>query len=866
MKKLIAIDGNSLLFRAYHATALRNLMQTSDGVYTNALYSFINMVNRIQNVYEYDYIIVAFDASKDTFRKKQFDGYKGTRSRSPQELNMQFPLVREYLDIMNIPNYEIEEYEADDIIGTLATLGDKENIHVDVITSDKDMLQLLSNNVDLLMPQKGTPDLKVVNCDNLHEIWDVTPKQIIDLKGLMGDASDNIPGVAGVGEKTAVKLLKEYNSIENLYEHVDQVKGKMKEKLIIGKESAFMSKQLATIVTDMKLPFEISDLVIKEPNCNELKNFLYKYEMKSLVKRLNIEDDKPIDKDEFTIDIVENISLDLLVDNNFISLLSLEENYHFADFLGLFVADNKKVEFIYKDNIYQDTKLLNYLENNIKISHDAKRNIILAKWHNINIANINDDIMISSYLLDVDNKTDANIIIDANFNIETLDEKALKKADEATIINQKAIQAYYLNKMNQINHTKMNEIELNEVYQVEIKISDILANMEYSGIKIDQDQMNSLTIEYEQKTQELEQLIKGYYPEEDFNVNSPIQLATIIFEKLNIPYPGANGKKVKKYSTSVDILNEVISQHPIIPLVLEYRTYKKLLSTYLSPMPKYIKNDDRVHTIYKQALAQTGRLSSIDPNLQNIATKTDVQKQVKKMFVSKEGYSLLSFDYSQIELRVLASFSDDPVFIAAFNNNEDIHASTAAKVNGIPIKDVTSEERSKAKATNFGIIYGLSDYGLARQITVSREEAATFIKKYYEIYPNIHGYLNKLIEDARDKGYTRTILNRIRYIKNINSNNFNIRQNAQRQAMNTPIQGSAADILKLAMINIETKLKETDLDITMLLQVHDELIFEVKDDQINEATNIIKKEMENAYKLKVELAVDAIAGKNWYEL
>jgi len=861
MKKLIAIDGNALLFRAYFATAVTgNVMRASNGIATNGLRGFINMVNKIQDNYPSDYMIVAWDASSKNFRKEKYSEYKGTRGETDQDLIDQFPLVREYLDYLGIPQYEIEGYEADDIIGTLAALGNKEGIEVDVVTSDKDMLQLLTDKVNIIMPQSKSQDYKLMTVDNLKDVWDIKPLQVIDLKGLSGDPSDNIPGVKGVGDKTAVKLINEYGSVENIYENIDKIKGKLQEKLITDKDNAFMSKELATIITDVPLPFNLEDCHIKEENEESLKDFYYRYDMNQLLNRKAKA--APV-KDEVKYSVVDKMPKEVLVDGNFFSFVSLEENYHFGNIIGGVLANKEQAYFIDYEHLKNDEDLLTYLKTNKKIAYDGKANICLGAWHNIQVSNIIDDLMLGCYVIDVDKDNAENGIVDTNFDVRTPSNKDLLKKSLEEIIQVKCTQAYYLLQLNDKYHQMIQSNNLQEVYDLEMAVMSILADLEMNGILVDKNELEIQTKDFDTKVTDLESKIKSYVPDEDFNVNSPGQLATVLFETLNIPYPNP---KAKKFSTSVDILNELYDAHPIIPLILEYRTYKKLLSTYLQSMPPYIKEDGRVHTIYRQAFTATGRLSSADPNLQNIATKSDVQKQVKKIFVAKEGYTLLSFDYSQIELRVLASLSNDPVFVKSYQDNEDIHALTASKVLDKDIKDITKQERDNAKATNFGIIYGLSAFGLAKQLNIPVEEADSFIKKFYQAYPSIHDYLNGLVEDAKKTGATHTILNRVRYIKDINSNNFRIRENANRQAMNTPIQGSAADIMKLAMVKVYNQLQSDNYDIKMLLQVHDELIFEVKSDQVEAVIPTIKKAMEDAYKLKVHLDVDYDYGHSWYDL
>jgi len=864
MKKLMAIDGNAILFRAYFATAVTgNVMRANNGTATNGLRGFINIINKIEQTYDFDYLIVAWDASSKNFRREKYEAYKGTRGETDQDLIDQFPLVREWLNYMGIPQYEVEGYEADDIIGTLAHLGNQQKIAVDIVTSDKDMLQLLNTDVNIIMPQSKSSDYKVMTVDNLKDIWDISPLQVIDLKGLSGDPSDNIPGVKGVGDKTAIKLLHEYDSVEGIYENIDKVKGKLQEKLIADKDNAFMSKELATIITDVTLPFDLEDLHVKDENEEALKDFFYRYDMNQLLKRKAAKQEISEKKEEVVYSVVDKMPASLLKENTFFNLIYLSENYHFAPIIGLVLTDGSQTCFIKYEDIVNDFELMTYLKETKKFTYDGKANICLGAWHHIEIGNISDDLMLGCYVIDVDRDNAANVIVDTTYNVHTLNDKDLLKADLDVIIKNKCIQAYYLYQLKDKYLEMIKNNQLEEVYNLEIQVMSVLANLEMNGILVDIKELEIQTKSFDSKVNDLESQIKSYVPDSDFNVNSPTQLATILFETLNIAYPNP---KAKKFSTSVDILNELVDAHPIIPLIIEYRMYKKLLSTYLQAMPPYIKEDGRIHTIYQQAKTATGRLSSIEPNLQNIATKNDVQKQVKKIFVAKEGYSLLSFDYSQIELRVLASLSQDPVFIQSFKDNVDIHALTASKVLHKEINDISKQERDNAKAVNFGIVYGQTGFGLAKQINVPVAEADAFIKRFYEVYPAIHNYFDQVIAQAKKDGYTRTILNRMRYIKDINSGNFRMRENANRQAMNTPIQGSAADIMKLAMIKVYDTLQSLDYDIKMLLQVHDELIFEVKSDQVEQVIPIIKEAMESAYALNVALVADYDYGHSWYEL
>lgn len=855
MKKIVVIDGNSLLFKAYYASAYTgNLMQTSDGLYTNALYSFINMINKIQRDFTYDYFLVAFDASKNNFRYEKYEAYKGTRNKTPEELIMQFGFVREYLNVMNIPNYEVDNYEADDIIGTIATIN--KDIKVDIISSDKDLFQLIDNHVDVIVPVKGVSEIKVVTKDNLNEIWDITPKQVIDLKALMGDPSDNIPGVKGVGEKTAIKLIQEYQTLDNIYQNIGSIKGKLKEKLETDKENAYLSYDLATIVTDMNLPFNIEDLVIQPSDDTKVKEFYHRYELNSLLNNMSVKKNE----DVIEYEIVSDLSNDQLIDYSYVELVSLNENYHMDCLLGISIINETGNYFIKPIDLIKSNNILEFLKaNNNKLGYDIKRNIVLGYWNQLEINGYVEDSLISTYLIDCNLKLDANVLVDSKYHVSTIDNNKLLKEELDVIIDHKIRQGYYLRKLIEDNKSLLKQLGLEELYQIELKTAYCLAKMEINGILVDQNLINEISID---ATKQLEMHEKAIYElaNKEFNINSTKELGDVLFVDLNLPVI----KKTKTgYSTDIDVLEKLLHSHPIINQIISYRKLKKLLSTYILPLPNFILSDNRIHTIYNQCQTTTGRLSSKMPSLQNIGSKTSENDLIKKVFISKDNYSLLSFDYSQIELRLLAAFSNDEIFIKAFNNYEDIHAQTAALVNGIQLSDVSSEQRKQAKAINFGIVYGMSDFGLASQLNITRQEAKEFIEKYYESYPSIHDYLNSLVDLCLEKGHTRTLFNRLRNVSEIKSNNFNIRESGKRMAMNTPLQGSAADILKVAMNKIDEEFKKHDYDIKMLLQVHDELIFEVKDDQIEACTKIISDIMTNVVDLSVKLEVSQNSAKNW---
>ena len=863
MKKLMLIDGNSLIFRAYYATAYSGVvMSTSTGVPTNAVYALANMLRSIINHNKPDYCLVAFDTHKPTFRHEKYDDYKAGRKETPKELLTQFPLAKELLKLYGFNTYELEGYEADDIVGTMAKLGSMNDYEVQIYSGDRDLLQLIDENTTVYLTKKGLSELHAMTPSTLLEEFGVTPAQIPDLKGLMGDASDNIPGIPGIGEKTAVKLLQEFGTLENVL--LGEHKGKLKEKIENGKSSAIMSKEIATIFRDVPLTFTLEETNYKGINVSGLKEFYSKYEMRSLLSRLNEIDDSS-DDEKVEYEIVDSFKNDF--EENSALIVEYNTNNAFTSTIyGFAVSDSKHTVFMYYDKAIKDKEFLKYLKNNKKIGIDIKKNLSGLRYRKIEIDNFTFDLLLAIYLLDPKVSEEPSSLFNyLNINIPTIDRlnKTIKNVDindlPSEIINYACLKAHHLFRVKDTVINKLNDVNMMDLYQnIELPLTLVLSKMEVEGVKIDVDVLNKQATEV---TKKLEVVEKEIYElaNEEFNIKSPNQIAHILFDVLGLP-------SNKKRSTASDVLEFLKDKHPIVEKILLHRKYQKLLSNYLIGLQNYLLDDKKLHTIFNQALTQTGRLSSRDPNLQNISVRDEETKNVRKAFIpSEEDTFLLSIDYSQIELRVLASLANATSMIEAFKNDVDIHTLTAAKAYGVDINEVDSSMRRHAKATNFGIVYGISDWGLADQLGISPKEAKAFIEKYYETYPEIKGYLDELIEGCKKNGYVKTLMNRIRYVPEISDNNYNIREFGKRVAMNSPIQGTAADIIKKAMIEVDELLIENKFKTKMILQIHDELIFEVPCDELMLVIPLIVEKMENTVDLKVPLKVDYEYGTNWFD-
>lgn len=866
MEELVLIDGNSLLFKAFYATSYTgNYMVNRNGIPTNGVYGFARMVEKIISTNP-KYVIVAFDYGKKTFRNELLDTYKATRKETPQELVPQFALAREYLTAHNITWYEVEGYEGDDIIGTLVDFGEKNNLKVSVYTGDKDANQLISSQTTIYRTVKGVTELDIYNEQTLLDKYGLKPDQFRDFLGLMGDSSDNIPGIKGVGEKTALKLLHQYGTIEGLQEHQDEIKGKMGEKIRTGMEDALMSKKVATILRDIPIDVDLEKATYQGYDYETLKSFYEKYDMNSLIKSMTTE---AAPKKELKLEIVDHMPE--ITKDSAVYPSIYDTNYHRSIILGYGVYNDEQAYFISYENALKDESFLAYLkdENKKKYGYDIKSAVIGSRWNGIEINGYTFDLSLASYVLEPAIKEELKYVC-THFDYEGVqyDEEVFGKGAKKHIPEDDILASHIVSKAKAIYELKdvvtkelkdKNQYELYE--NIELPVTRILGEMEFAGTEIDLDVLKEMDTAFDET---IEKLANDIYriSGTTFNISSPKQLGQVLFEDLGLK----GGKKTKTgYSTSQDVLEKIIDAHPVVPLVLEYRMLTKLSSTYLKGLQEQVFPDNKIHTIYKQTLTHTGRLSSVDPNLQNIPVRSEEGKLIRKAFVSHNGY-LVSFDYSQIELRILAHMAHVTNLIDAFNQGKDIHRHTAALVFGVKDEEVTPQMRSQAKAVNFGIIYGMSEFRLSKDIGMSISEARDFINKYFETYPEVKTYMDEVVETCKKQGYVSTLLNRKRYIPTINDKNFMVRQQAQRYAMNTPIQGTGADILKLAMIEVDKALKEKNLKSQMILQVHDELIFDVFEDELEEVMSLVKEKMENCIKMDVPLIVEGNYAKNWCEL
>lgn len=866
MEELILIDGNSLLFKAFYATSYTgNYMVNRNGIPTNGVYGFARMVEKIISTNP-KYVIVAFDYGKKTFRNELLDTYKATRKETPQELVPQFALAREYLTAHNITWYEVEGYEGDDIIGTLVDFGEKNNLKVSVYTGDKDANQLISPQTTIYRTVKGVTELDIYNEQTLLDKYGLKPDQFRDFLGLMGDSSDNIPGIKGVGEKTALKLLHQYGTIEGLQEHQDEIKGKMGEKIRAGMEDALMSKKVATILRDIPIDVDLEKATYQGYDYETLKSFYEKYDMNSLIKSMTTE---AAPKKELKLEIVDHMPE--ITKDSAVYPSIYDTNYHRSIILGYGIYNDEQAYFISYENALKDESFLAYLkdENKKKYGYDIKSAVIGSRWNGIEINGYTFDLSLASYVLEPAIKEELKYVC-THFDYEGVqyDEEVFGKGAKKHIPEDDILASHIVSKAKAIYELKdvvtkelkdKNQYELYE--NIELPVTRILGEMEFAGTEIDLDVLKEMDTAFDET---IEKLANDIYriSGTTFNISSPKQLGQVLFEDLGLK----GGKKTKTgYSTSQDVLEKIIDAHPVVPLVLEYRMLTKLSSTYLKGLQEQVFPDNKIHTIYKQTLTHTGRLSSVDPNLQNIPVRSEEGKLIRKAFVSHNGY-LVSFDYSQIELRILAHMAHVTNLIDAFNQGKDIHRHTAALVFGVKDEKVTPQMRSQAKAVNFGIIYGMSEFRLSKDIGMSISEARDFINKYFETYPEVKTYMDEVVETCKKQGYVSTLLNRKRYIPTINDKNFMVRQQAQRYAMNTPIQGTGADILKLAMIEVDKALKEKNLKSQMILQVHDELIFDVFEDELEEVMSLVKEKMENCIKMDVPLIVEGNYAKNWCEL
>lgn len=870
-KKLVLIDGNSIAYRAFFALPLLN---NDKGIHTNAIYGFTTMLMRILEEEKPTHLLVAFDAGKTTFRHKTFTEYKGGRQKTPPELSEQFPFIRDLLDAYGIKRYELENYEADDIIGTLAKQAEKENFEVKVISGDKDLLQLVSEHITVGITRKGITDVDAYTPALIDEKYGIKAMQIIDMKGLMGDSSDNIPGVPGVGEKTALKLLKEFGTVENVLESIDQVSGKkLKEKLSDNKEQALMSKELATIDTNAPIEVSLEDVAYQGENSEKLVALFKELGFNSLLDKFGGDSEESSSFEELEYKIVNSVDNEILTNDAALVVEGYEENYHHDQLLGFGISNENGHFFIGKSVALGSSEFVNWLQDQSmkKTVFDGKRMVVSMRWEGYEIKGIEQDIMIASYILNPAEANDdlATIAKLKGYTQVSSDEVVYGKGAKKSVPEVGELAEHVARKAAALQFLKeklLAELKENEQYdlyeQLEMPLSFVLADMEYQGVKIDHNRLDELGKTIHERLKELEATIYSYAGEE-FNINSTKQLGVILFEKLELPVI----KKTKTgYSTSADVLEQLADKHDIIQEILEYRQLGKLQSTYVEGLKKVIHSDQKVHTRFNQTLTQTGRLSSVDPNLQNIPIRLEEGKKIRSAFVpSKKGWVIFAADYSQIELRVLAHIAADEKLIEAFTEDLDIHTKTAMDVFHVAKEDVTSNMRRQAKAVNFGIVYGISDYGLSQNLGITRKEAAKFIERYLESFPGVQEYMADIVRQAKEAGYVTTLLHRRRYLPEITSRNFNLRSFAERTAMNTPIQGTAADIIKKAMIEMAKRLKEEKLETKLLLQVHDELIFEAPKHEIEILERIVPEVMESALKLVVPLKVDYSYGATWFD-
>ena len=864
MKKLLILDSNSILNRAFYGV---RYLSAKDGTPTNAIYGFLNILLKLIKEQEPDYICAAFDVKAPTFRHKQYEGYKAQRKPMPEGLAAQMPLAKDVLRAMGVTILEKEGYEADDIIGTVARLCEESEISCFIATGDKDDLQLASDKtkVILTVTKSGYNETIIYDDKAVKEKYHVTPTEFIDVKALMGDPSDNIPGVKGVGEKTAMSLIEKHHSIEYIYENIDDIglKGAMLQKMKDGREMAFMSKELATINRNTPIEFNAEKCVFDGfENNGELYEILKRLELNSIIKKLDLSGVDNVKENE---DIFKDFSYQV-GDKNMISgdkvtvVLDFDGDNISSAAVG---AGNNAVVL----NEQDDIKELLEDDSIAKVMFDVKEAIVKLNGR-IDIKNISDDTAIAAYLVDpAKNEYTIEKLASEYFGtvIEKPEVKQLSLLDDVETDRSEYLAkcAVALGVLNERIGDKIKENGQEKLYQeVELPLVTVLAHLEINGFLVDDNQLKEFADKLGEKIDALTNEIYMLAGEE-FNINSPKQLGVILFEKLEL-------KPVKKtktgYATNADVLEKLRDKHPIVNFIMEYRQLAKLKSTYCDGLTAVVNpNTHRIHSVFTQTVTVTGRLSSTEPNLQNIPTRTELGREIRKMFVAKEGYVLVDADYSQIELRVLAHIANDETMINAFRNNEDIHAVTASQVLGIPLEDVTKEQRSSAKAVNFGIVYGIGEFSLAQDLHISVKEAKAYIESYLEKYHGVRNYMESIKEQAKKDGYVKTMLNRIRYIPELKSPNYNIRQFGERVALNTPIQGTAADIIKLAMVRVDNRLINEGLKSKLILQVHDELIVEAHKDEVDKVKQILSEEMQSAMELNVPLKVDMSTGHSWYD-
>lgn len=873
-ERLLILDGHSLMNRAFYALPE---LTNDEGLHTNAVYGFVNMLLKMKEEMSPDYIVCTFDRSVPTFRHEKYGEYKAGRKKMPLELSEQFPFLKEILKLLSIDTFEIDGFEADDIMGTLSSFAEGRGIEVYIVTGDRDLLQLASDKINIVITKKGITEKEIYDKNRMLADFGITPDQFIDVKGLMGDSSDNIPGVPGIGEKTAFKLIKEYKNLENVLQNIDNMKGKkLKENLKEYAEQAVFSKKLATIVKDVPIEINLDSIKSKDSyNVPGLRDLFEKLQFKSLMNKIpgfkdledksskievNVESVDDIDKFKDLVGLVEETGGNEILYINFTA--SKEQIYSESYIDRIFIRFSGhnyavSIKSILDEDNKSAGKLLHKLFSKInieKVGYNVKTAYSILYKMGIDLQNVIFDIKIAAYILNPSDDLELKSIVKkyTGFDILEEDDKFMEKATSL-------LENTYICLKDKIRGADMEKL----MYEMELPLVHVLSSMECEGFKVDKDKLQSLGIKFKA---EIDRVQKEIYElaEEEFNINSPKQLGKILFEKLDLPVI----KKTKTgYSTNVQVLEKLMDKHPVIEKIVYYRQLSKIYSTYVEGLSAVIDRDGKIHSNFNQTVTATGRLSSTEPNLQNIPVKYEMGKEIRKVFVPENcDCVIMSADYSQIELRVLAHIADDKNLIDAFKHHSDIHTKTASEVFNVPIDEVTKRQRSNAKAVNFGIIYGIGDFSLSKDLNITRSEAKNYIDTYFKRYPNVKRYMDDIVKSAKETGYVTTIMNRRRFIKEMHSSNKVVRSLGERLAMNTPIQGSAADIIKMAMINVYNELNTRKLKSRLILQVHDELILNVYKDEIDEVRDILKFQMENAVSLKVPLEVDMNMGNNWYEI
>ncbi len=892
MKNLLLIDGNSIMNRAFYGIMGNKMLMTNDGKYTNALYGFLAILFKNIEEIKPDYMLIAFDSKTGAnVRKQIYDGYKKSRHGMPEELVEQMPEIKEILDAMNIKHIELADFEGDDILGTMAKKFASDEINAYILSGDRDLFQLVQNNIIVRIPRTkaGKTETEVYDESKIEAEYGLKPTELIELKALMGDSSDEIPGAKGVGPKTATTLLQKYKTIDGIYEALQDennkdFKPKLRENLIESKDLVYLSKELGAIRLDANVSEDINEYEVKEWNKEEVVRLFKYYKFNRYLSRFGLDTETEAKAEETTYnedeinELLNNIVTDKKIEDieigeKLIYYIETEENKESTqiikkDITGIGIYDEKNNKIIYVKNPKRESlKALFENEKTEKIGCNLSKDYVLLRQNGIKLKNIKYDIEVAAY--DINPSNIKHKIEEIAMQYLELDiakyipEKQITLFETSSNNNEIGIYVYAIKKLYEVTLAKLKEEGIIKLFnEIEIPLITVLGEMQYTGMLVDKDELSQFGVQLKKRLEELTTDIYKF-ADEEFNINSTQQLGNILFEKLKLPAP----KKTKTgYSTDVDTLEKLKNEHEIIPAILEYRTLMKLNSTYVEGLISCInEKTNKIHSYFHQTITATGRISSTEPNLQNIPTHDELGKNIKKAFKPKQGYIYIDADYSQIELRVLAHIANDENMIRAFKNDEDIHREVASKVFNIPFEEVTKEQRSKAKAVNFGIVYGITGFGLAKQLDIGRKEAEDYINSYLEKYRGIHSFMENITETAKKQGYVETLFGRRRYVPELKSNNYMVREFGKRIAMNTPIQGTAADIMKIAMNNVYKKLKEANMDAKIVLQVHDELIVEAKIEEKEEAKKILKECMENAYTLNIPLKVDMEEANSWYE-